>query len=305
MKIKPDWKSSILVERSNVFVTRIYGNSIIPMAAVALESLSRVEPNAQIAVLFSDIDSRLIFGLEQAFPAINFSQVAAAREDKVSGRQAIADLRISAYSDFLESRRDSQQVYFFDSDLMFRGNITREIPADWTLLFTTQPSYIGYPVNMGLFAVAAGQQGRHFMRILERRNARLLASTRETAKANVSDGGPSQAVVRKLIGKQNLDRGDEVRIVETRLGRFSYRILLLPRQEFNENDARRFDSSTKVLHLKSKWQELIFDPTASPGIKQRGHVKAIRTEFLEHLARVDSRTRSDSAVKAVFRGLLN
>jgi len=305
MKIKPDRKSSTLAERPSIFVTRIYGNSVIPMCAVALESLSRVEPVAEIIVLFSDVDPRLIVGLEQAFPAITFSQVASARADEIYGRQAIADLKISAYRDFLEYVHDSQPVYFFDSDLMFRGNITLEIPADWTLLFTTQPSSLGYPVNAGLFGVRAGQQGRHFMRILERRNTRILASTRKTARANMSDGGPSQAVVRKLIGKQNLGCGDKVQIVRIRLGRFRHRILLLPRQEFNENDARRFDSSTKVLHLKSKWQELIFDPTASPGIKQRGHVKAIRSEFLQHLARVNSRARSNSALTAAFRGLLH
>lgn len=264
-----------------------------------------MEPDPQIVVLYSDIQNSLVDGIRTLFPSICLQEVDAVRSGPAD-RASIADLRIRSFANFIDETREGTRVFMFDSDLMFRREISESTGNRWDLFFTVQPRALGFPVNSGLFGIKAGPHGRAFARCLDAETSRIMQSRMKTRRANRSDGGPSQSAIRRLVPPAGGGGGkDSVFSKNVMVKGIDYRVLLLPREEYNENDARRIGPGTRVIHLKSRWQDLIYDRKALPGLKQEGYVDEITSEFNAHLLQVRRRAGANLKTSVDFFGILS
>ncbi len=241
-----------------VFVTRVFGERVVPFLVAALESLTLSQGLAvRTTVLLSDLDSQIREDLVQAFASVDFVPVKNLKSRPQWGHSELASNKLAEFNTYARQFNNPSTIFFFDADMLFTQPIHDLADESWDLMLTTRPGE--WPLNAGLVGLRATKAGMEFLKIVQVENQRILRSARKSIKANATSGAPEQAAYEMGLRRLGIDslRELKVRAPLSLVGSNGLRLLTVDCREYNEWNVATMSAKTRVIHFKSGWQPLL------------------------------------------------
>lgn len=284
------------------FVTRFYGERLLPLLLVSLESLQTQEPDVAVKVFVSDVSQESIDLLQRAFPGLGFNLVGNIEKSLRESHAVRASRKFTIFEYLLKNSDNSDYfTYIFDCDLIFRKAIIDELLGEWDLLVTLRSGK--WPLNSGLVGIQHNPLTHEFVSRVSRINSEILSSSSMSELATQKFGGPDQAAYSTVLKDYGI-RLDKVNREKRSLHLASseLRVETVPCGLYNAHYLEHISDQSRVIHLKSGWQQLILGERGYTKSFPKALAQPIVEEFRSYLRAVLERV-PEYRRSRVFRSL--
>lgn len=151
------------------------------------------------------------------------------------------------WNQIMQTTKDGERLLFIDTDTVVLRSLDDIWKRDFDKAITAKESR--FPFNSGVVFVRSSTHTRRFFADWLHENERMLADEKNHTPWRTKYGGLNQASLGYM-----LEQGLPLKVIR------------IPCREWNCEDScwRKFDSSTRILHVKGELRRALFEPAKQP-----------------------------------------
>jgi len=233
------------------FVTSCYGDDYIGLLLTNIFSISQSNPQADISVLWEQLDEKKISLLKQAFPKVDFVEadfdIKGSFIERISNKTKLWEMAVKQYPE--------EYLCLLDCDTLVRKDISDFYNQEFDIIFTDKEGV--FPLNTGVMLVKNSASVINFFTQWREQTIAVIQDKIAFKKANSLDypyGGADQMAFYTLIGykkgkKEHIFSNNDQKIV---LQAISCELL-------NETRSTQVTEQTHVIHYKGGWRPILLE----------------------------------------------